>query len=118
MKTHIFKSNDLNVEQMKQLILENEHVHIEIPYDDKESGMILTRNNSHYFGFKLQPTIEVRYYEKEDGHSYYCMGTEYFNLDMVDNSIKALISRYHNSTDPVQPSTFSIDFDSTFEKDI
>lgn len=110
------KHTTYDLYEIMALLFNNEKVYIELPFDD-ESGMMVSRSISHFHGYKQQPSIEVRYYEKEsDGGNYLSYATEYFSVYNIENAALAVLDRY-NSADALELSTRSKDFEQTFEKE-
>lgn len=110
------KHSTFNKNEIMSLLFNNEHVYVELPLT-ATTGMMISRSTSHFYGFKQQPSIEVRCYEKEeDGGNYLSYATEYFNIYNIENATDAALMRY-SSEDPMEISNLSKSFELTFEKE-
>ncbi|EHX8550707.1 hypothetical protein ENKO_469 [Klebsiella phage fENko-Kae01] len=107
------KHSTFDKQEIMSLLFNNEQVYIELPFND-HSGMMISRTISHFHGYKKQPNIEVRFYEKDGNYMSYA--TEYFNVYNIENATDAVLSRYY-SEDPLVYSKYSTDFESTFVKE-
>lgn len=110
------KHTTFNKNEIMDLLFNNEQVYVELPLT-ATTGMMISRTISHFYRFKQQPSIEVRFYEKdEDSGGYVSYATEYFNIYNIENATDAVLTR-HSSTDPMEISKFSKGFELTFEKE-
>ena len=108
------KHTTLNKSEIMDLLFNNSQVYVELPLTE-ETVMMVSRTNSHFVGYKRQPTIEVRFCEKSE-EGYVSYATEYFNIYNIENAADAVLLR-HASEDPMQISNLSKDFELTFEKE-
>lgn len=108
------KHTTFNKNEIMALLFNNEQVYVELPLT-ATTGMMISRSTSHFYRFKQQPSIEVRFYEKdEESGGYASYATEYFNIYNIENATDAVLIR-HESEDPMEVSNLSKDFNLTFE---
>lgn len=105
--------DNINVATIAAILLNNSEVTIDLPLSTK-TGIYITRNKSHFVGYKKQDAISVCFYES-DGIYEEATGTEYFNTNMIESASKAALER-HASEDPTEASNFSVSFENTFIK--
>lgn len=104
---------NINVATIAAILLNNREVTIDLPLTTK-TGILITRNESHFVGYKKQDVISVCFYES-DGIDDEVTSTEYFNTDMIESASKAALER-HASEDPTEASNYSVSFENTFIK--
>lgn len=80
------------------------------------TGLIIKKEDTHFFGYRPQTAIEISYYENEDGFSRALYGTEVYNELQSSTVSRALLQRF-SSTEPMSISNYALDLETVLVKE-